>query len=71
MKPVRKFFFRYRPDEATIRSVVGYLNEFGHGRATVASQGPFKVLYIQDRRDIDLVRHEFGHMLDAWVDLRQ
>lgn len=69
MAAVHKFFFRSNPDDKTMRRILQYLKDFGHGKATVEQAGRFTVLYLHDRRDIDLFRHQFGSLADTWADL--
>jgi hypothetical protein len=40
----RKYFFRTNPDDRRIKQVLGYLNDFGHGKAIIEREGRFTVL---------------------------
>lgn len=65
----RKYFFRGNPDDRTTEQILGYLKDFGHGEATIERDGGFTVLYLHDRRDIELFRKQFGGLTDTWADL--
>lgn len=69
MAAVLKFFFRSNPDRRTTDQVLQYLKDFGHGKATIVQEGRFTVLYLHDRRDVELFKNQFGRLSDTWADL--
>jgi hypothetical protein len=71
MRTALKFFLRSSPDKKTLDRILQYMNEFGHGKARVGQQDSFTVLLLDDRRDGEIFRHQFGGLADAWVDYKR
>ena len=71
MATALKFFLRSTPDKKTLDRILQYMKTFGHGETRIARQGRFTVILVANRRDGDIVRDQFKHLVDAWVDYRR
>ncbi len=66
-----KLYLRSTPDKKSLDRFLQYMKTFGHGETRIARQGRFTVVLVANRRDGDIVRHQFEHLVEAWVDYRQ
>lgn len=67
--PVMQLFLRKNIEEARVKEIVNYMEKFGHGPVTVERFRREVILYLHDKRDIALIKSEFGRFIDAQMPL--
>jgi hypothetical protein len=68
--PVRKFYLRKNIDDNTASLLADYVGQFGSAPGRIERFRGESLLSVYSREDANLVKSEFGELIDAEVDCR-
>lgn len=65
--PVRKFYLRKNIDDSTAKLIANYVGQFGSAPGQIEHFRGEALLSVYSREDANLVKAEFGELIDAEV----